>query len=259
MHKDRVAQLIQYALACAERDSGDSELGSIHLLKYVYIADLAHADGHSGQTYTGAVWRFHRFGPWAREVHEIIPHAAKQIGAEPVHRESAYDDSDYVRWRLEDESVVDRIERHLPFEVARRVRLAVKTHGRDTASLLDYVYRTRPMLKAAPREELDFSAQARSNPVSHEPSRPSLTHKEKKRRKQKLFDLRSRFRARAHERRRESRLVSPPTSPRFDEVYEKGSEWIETLAGKSEVAEHGVLRISDEIWHSDGRTEPDIP
>ena len=44
MDRDRVDLLIQYALAVAgQNDFGERELGPIHLLKYVYLGDLAHA------------------------------------------------------------------------------------------------------------------------------------------------------------------------------------------------------------------------
>ena len=52
--------LLKYALAVAGQEKpGNRELGAIHLVKYVYLADLAYADRHRGDTLTAVAWRFH--------------------------------------------------------------------------------------------------------------------------------------------------------------------------------------------------------
>ncbi len=55
MDQDRIDHVIQLALLVAGRedDPFDRELGPIHLIKYVYLADLAYAERHGGETYTG--------------------------------------------------------------------------------------------------------------------------------------------------------------------------------------------------------------
>ena len=60
MDQTRVAALLEFALATAAReDLGERELGEIHLLKMVYLADLAYAKTHQGQTLTKVPWVFH--------------------------------------------------------------------------------------------------------------------------------------------------------------------------------------------------------
>ncbi len=75
--------LLQYVLAiAAENDEYfDRQLGPIHLIKYVYLADLAYAQQHGGQPFTEVAWRFHKFGPWSAEIFNRIEPALSEIGA----------------------------------------------------------------------------------------------------------------------------------------------------------------------------------
>ena len=52
----RLDRLFQYALAIAAQadDFRQRELGPIHLLKYAYLADLAHAERTTARPYSGA-------------------------------------------------------------------------------------------------------------------------------------------------------------------------------------------------------------
>lgn len=76
--------MIQYALLVAgcEDDVFDRELGPIHLIKYVYLADLAHAERNDGQTFSGVRWQFFHYGPWTQEVYVRIQPALRAIDAE---------------------------------------------------------------------------------------------------------------------------------------------------------------------------------
>ena len=89
---DRVDLMIQYALAVANEadDYRDRELGPIHLLKYIYLGDLAFARENQGTTFSGSPWKFHKFGPWAQELHAHIQSAATRIGAQERHFASQY-------------------------------------------------------------------------------------------------------------------------------------------------------------------------
>ena len=70
----RVDLLLQYTLLVSgEQDEFlDRQLGPIHLVKYVYLADLFHAKRNNGVTFTGIEWKFYKFGPWSQAVHERI-------------------------------------------------------------------------------------------------------------------------------------------------------------------------------------------
>ena len=62
--------LLQYALLVAgeEDEHTDRQLGPIHLIKYVYLSDLAFAERNDGKTFTGVNWQFYKFGPWSQAV-----------------------------------------------------------------------------------------------------------------------------------------------------------------------------------------------
>ena len=79
----KIDKVIQFALALAgqEDDFKDRSLGPIHLVKYVYLADLIYAE-RKGDTFTGVEWKFHNFGPWSLEVFSRIDPALAAIGAE---------------------------------------------------------------------------------------------------------------------------------------------------------------------------------
>jgi hypothetical protein len=57
MDQDRIDHVIQLAVLVAGRedDPFDRELGPIHLIKYVYLADLAHAERHGGRRTRGSL------------------------------------------------------------------------------------------------------------------------------------------------------------------------------------------------------------
>lgn len=56
----KIDTVIQYALAVAAEAENyrDRELGPIHLIKFVYLGDLA-SSTESGTSFTGVKWRFH--------------------------------------------------------------------------------------------------------------------------------------------------------------------------------------------------------
>ena len=62
-------------------------------------------------------------------------------------------ENDIVRYRLEppEEDQMREFERALPVAVWSRVRHSVREFGKDTQTLLSFVYRTGPMLRAARR------------------------------------------------------------------------------------------------------------
>jgi hypothetical protein len=258
-----VDSLLQFILAvAAEQDDVRSrELGPIHLLKYVYLADLAHAERREGQTYTGARWQFHHFGPWALEVFQRIEPAMHAIGAEQKTIPSRYVD-DAIRYSLHPADVEEirrRAERELPADVQFRLGRAIHEHGPDTASLLRAVYLTPPMLTAAPEEWLDFSV-AREPRTEYEVPVPDeqLSRTQKKKRQQLLNDLRAEVQARLAAKSHAAGTLA--RAPRYDEVFAEGVEWLDSLAGEP-VSEktQGKLEVDDSVWKSETRRGPDVP
>ncbi|AGW13800.1 hypothetical protein [Megalodesulfovibrio gigas] len=257
----RVDTIIQYALTIAsEQDEyRDRELGSIHLIKYLYLADLDYAAMHGGETYTGIPWVFFRFGPWAAEIQERIPVAARAMGAERrTFQTDAY--GELERYFAPCHAPRAGLERKLDVIVATSVAHKVKKFGADTDSLLQHVYGTEPLLRAAPREPLDFTLAAR--PLSDQEQKAAqiktMTPKQAKKLEAWKKEGRARFqRCLAEKKARESKRITPPP-PRFDDVYFAGLAALDEQAGESVPSGGMTCSISPDVWKSPARYDPDL-
>ena len=150
------------------------------------------------------------------------------------------------------------MESKLPFSVASVVRQGVRTYGNDTTALLHEVYRTVPMLQAAPEEMLDFHMalpEDRAHPHENESSIPPLPRLSKT----KIKNLKALVKRRLEEKRQAKEPCPPDPAPRYDEVFAKGQEWLDSLAGESVQPSRGVLYFADTVWKSPARREPEIP
>ena len=165
----RVDLLVKFILTAAgQEDPGHRELGPIHLIKYVYLSDLIFAEKHGGETFTGVPWRFHHFGPWAPEVYRRIEPVITEVGARVRQIPSSKAEEDLIRYSLVDESLFNQLEPELPFILAVALKGMIHRFGDDTTSLLHHVYRTPPMLGAAPGEPLSFKSK------THEEEQPQV-------------------------------------------------------------------------------------
>ena len=138
---------------------------------------------------------------------------------------------------------------------------SVREFGNDTQSLLGFVYRTRPMLRAAPGENLDFNAVVAE--VGPQPGRvgepeAQYTKKAEKRRRVALEELRSRIQQRLRERLGRVTVAANP-APRYDEVSRRANASSEDIAGEALADGEIEGRLSDDIWHSRGRAETELP
>jgi hypothetical protein len=262
MDTSRIDKIIQYSLLVAgdEDDIFDRQLGPIHLIKYVYLADLEYAAMHDGETFTGAQWQFYKFGPWSQEVNSRIEPALLYINADKKTFPSDYEDRDeWVRWTATDDSFKKELERELPLVVKSTIRRDVHRFGKATPELLSYVYSTKPMLCAAPREFLDFSIlKTPAKDLPYEQSNgETLSFKKLKILKKNLRSLRNQNAERLSAKRK-NRLVAPPIPPRYDEVYFEGLKWLDSLAGEK-IQEGGKdVVFSDSIWKSPSRCGDDF-
>jgi hypothetical protein len=258
----RVDLLLQFivAVAAEQDDFRDRELGPIHLLKYVYLADVAFAERHGGETYTGAAWQFHHFGPWSLQVFNRIEPALNVVGIEPKRIPSRFSD-DAVRYSLRPSDAAQirgRAERELPSAVQFPVSHAIHEFGSDTGSLLRSVYLTAPMLNASPEEQLDFATIVRETPIAYSPSaETALSKSQKKSRQRRLAEVRAEVQARLASREQATGVGQP--APRYDEVFSAGVQWLDSLAGEAVPEREGRLSVADDVWKSEMRREPDIP
>ena len=279
MNAPRVDLLLQFALVAAgqEDEQRDRRLGPIQLVKYAYLGDLAYAEAHQGETFTGAAWQFHHFGPWDAEVFGRIEPALAAIGTIKERLPGAIY-GDFERYTLQDEHLLDGLSTKLPGEVAGAIRRAVHEHGSDTASLLRDVYQTRPMLTAAPGEALVFEKPSRGASFSTvddselaslcassarvaEPQEVWTTVPLRLREQRRTLRKRKQMALRLREAVRQ-RLAGPqaPTqaavpAPRYDDVFFDGVAWLDHQAGEPVPATSGELEFSHSIWKSRGRSD----
>lgn len=263
---ERIDRLIQFALLTAgqEDEYVDRWLGPIHLVKYVYLADLAHARTNEGKTYTGIPWKFHNYGPWDYPCFERIEPALAAINAEKKVISSQQFEDDYNRWCIKDSQLHDELQQKLPIGVAGAITKFVHQFGTDTNGLLHYVYKTLPMINAAPGETLDFTKELEAikpPPSDKEDDTCKLTARQMKKRKAALKDIKSGLRAMLDKRRKEktSRPAEPAFSlPRYDEVFLQGLEDLDRMAGSA--PEEGTYKVifSDDVWKSKSRFDPEL-
>ncbi|MBW2428177.1 MAG: hypothetical protein JRF56_04405 [Deltaproteobacteria bacterium] len=258
---EKIDLLLQYALVVAGQGSGwDRELGMIHLIKYVYLADLEYAEKHNGQLYTGIPWRFYHFGPWAEKVYLRIEPALMAIGAEKRIIPNPSDEKDVIRWIKSDDRLFDTLGNQLDLIVMGCIQKNVRRFGSDTTALLDFVYRTRPMVTAAPGEFLDFNI-LKSETISEEQIQARLAVKEltvrqKKKRKSALMDLKKRINARLDEKKNRPIAYSAP--PRYDEIFFNGIKWLNSSSEEPLDSGEYTAIISDKMWKSKARYDPDL-
>ena len=247
--------LLQYVLlvAGAKDKQIDRQLGPIHLIKYVYLADLAYARRNQGKTFTSAHWQFDKFGPWSQELRERIEPAFLVIGADKKISPSKYED-DGIRWSVRNERLLQEREWKLPADITLYLKRYVDRFGQDAPSLLDHVYSTKPMLSAAPNEYLDFSLAVEDTPSAEPESRQLrmdiLSEKKKKKLKERRHALQEKQKSR---KPKALRLVQLVKNPRYDEVYEAGIAWLDDLAGQPLTPGEKAAEFSDEVWQSSTR------
>ena len=256
MNKQRIHNIIQYTLLMAgqEDDFFDRDLGPIHFIKYVYLADLNYATYNKGETYTGTPWKFHNFGPWSNDVNDCIQPALDEIGADCKILPSQYEDGDdYKRWSISDDRLLEELGVKLPITVSGAVASLVHKFKKDTPSLLDHVYKTEPMLKAAPGEFLDFSSTAKpiKEKVEGKPKWDGLTIKKQKKFQQALKAIRKKKQARKVSKRKG--FIPSPLPDLHDDVYFNGLDWVDRLAGNNVIPGNYKANFSDSVWHSKTR------
>ena len=255
MHESRVETLIEFILLAAGRqDSFESrELGPIHVLKYLYLADLAYARA-KGEPFAGISWRFHHYGPWAQEAFALIAPTAARIGARERRVSSPRFADDIIRWSVTDDARFDVLERDLPVSITSAIRRQIRDHGNDTSGLLHYVYRTPPMLRAAPEEALSFSDLGET-PMPPPAPVVSLTARQEKKRHEAMQALRDVVRAKLAAGTPKAAAPLPP--PRYDDVFEEGTSWLDDQAVASPIVE-GESQFDEEGWKGKGRSDPGV-
>jgi hypothetical protein len=270
METKKVDQILQYTLALAaqEDDIYDRQLGPIHLIKYVYLADLAYATVNNGQTYTGVNWQFYHYGPWAETVWNQLDPALSEICATQRTKESPTYDKDIKRWYLDQndaDEILNRLAKQIPPAITMSLKRDVHKFTKDTTTLLHHVYLTKPMLRTRPHDFLDFSNLEQPARSATSKSVPGIEQVElSKKRQKKIQEERNALRKRIQEKLEQKKLArqsrQPSTClPRYDDVFFNGLKWLDSLAGEDIGEFKAEVRIDDSVWSLPGRDETDVP
>jgi hypothetical protein len=243
------------AVAGQDEDWKRCELGPIHIIKYLYLADMYYAQQSDGDTYTGINWIFYHFGPWNLELYrEAIPKATKNIGAIKRTFPSKYT-NDGVRWSIKNVSP-DQVTTHLPIKIYPALSRDIRKFNADTYDLLHHVYSTPPMTNARPGEKLQFrSIVPSSKEDTVETNLNKLTVREKKKKKERLLKIREKI---AQRKKKKKTIV--PTPPRYDEVFFNGVMELNNDLSLEEIEDQkGVLQVSQSAWSGNWRKDCDLP
>lgn len=239
MNVEKLDLVIQYALACAREneDWKDRSLCTTELIKYVYLADLAHAE-RQGETFTGVPWRFHHFGPWAAEVADRLVPATRAVNGETQEFET--DTGRGCRFKIVDGGLKEHLERKLPPHVATAIRKHVRSFGSQARNdLLHLVYGTPPMTSAAPGEFLVFGKRP---PRPAVPDEQTVSARKLKKLKAALETARARRAART--KRKMVRVDPPPVDEQF-------AAFLEEISGGAvpefELSSHGVATLEGSV------------
>ena len=259
LNYNRLDLLLQYIIAVAgQNDPYDRELGMIHLIKYAYLADLTYASQHNGETFTGLPWKFHHFGPWSVECFQRIEPALTSIGAtQRTIKSEKY--NDFVRWFVDDDDLFDSIGNQMDLTVMGAVQEYIRMFGTDTYGLLDFVYKTKPMLAAAPGELLDFKV-AVSVKKTFENDEPEveLTVRQKKLHRQKFQAFKEKLNKQLEQQVKNNRSRTCQLPPRYDDVFFEGLAQLDAAAGNLPVEGEYIATFGEEIWKSKARHDPEL-
>lgn len=258
MNTQKLYDLIGFILAESNQDEDwrCRELGPIHIIKYVYLADMYYAVKNNGNTFTGINWEFYHFGPWNLDLYREIPDVVKGIGGNIRTFESQYD-KDGVRFSLKGDYLADYSNK-MPSSILFLLRRDIHNFGSATNDLLHYVYTTPPMTNATPGEQLVFTHDIFLKKKSLKAEGvTNLTVREKKNRKKRIECIREKI-AKKHEEKKKKRIK--PTPPRYDEVFFHGTMELEQEFEKLQIKDHkGVLQVNQNAWTGEWRKSRDLP
>lgn len=128
------------------------------LVKYVYLLDCLYAEGHNGETASGARWHLNHYGPFAVDLVEAIDTFESQGVIQS--NDGAVGNKDYQLYRLPEHMRGQRLsEFGLSAPQEHRFTSLLKKVANDLGKLLDHVYfETSPMAEARKVGDLlDFS------------------------------------------------------------------------------------------------------
>ena len=250
--------ILQFSLLTAgeEDDWKEQNLSRIHLIKYAYLADLIYSESNNGDSFTGIDWQFYKFGPWSNVVNSQIDQSMSAIRAERKTFESDYSDEDRVSWCKRDSKKLRDLQDKLPIVVTGRLKKYVHKYTNDTASLLHFVYSTEPMLRTKPHDKILFVSKKKVQVKSDAKEFidfDSLSIKNKKKFliKKEEYQLKKDL---ILQKKRNAKQKSTHPIEMEPELLQKGTRWLDELAGPKIIEGNHSLKFDDSVWQSISRT-----
>lgn len=221
---------------------------------------MEYAQYNNGITYTSLQWKFYHFGPWCNDVYLRIEPALEAVGANKRIVEWK-NNGESTKWSVIDDGLYDRLESELPLVITTCIQKFVHRFNTITEDLLDFVYKTFPMLRAKPGDVLDFNIpdyikknKEYSNVILNKPD--ELSVKQKKKKKQAIDVLKKKIKEKLEAKKKEPKLRF--SSPLYDDIYFEGLKTLDSLAGEEIKTFSGIVSFSDDIWKSKARFDPDV-
>lgn len=238
-------------------------MGPIHFIKYIYLTDLFHAEHNQGGSFTDTTWRFHHYGPWDVTLYDHLENGLYALGATKNTIPPQYGVDDCIRWIIGDrEKTVECASQELCAEYAHYIDSQVKIFGNSTPKLLDYVYKTPPMLKAAPDELLSFEPTGffiKKHSHITENTSNKRTDDEERKYQIWLADAQKFLAEKADEIRRNRQPPRPIPPPRYDKVFFDGMMAMDEPEIPMLPIGQYTVTIDDSIWKSKARNDCEIP
>ena len=211
---EQILKLVRFIVGTA-RECEFSRLSTIHIVKYLYMADFFNAKSE-GRTLTSWKWKFWDFGPWAIDSYHAVNNAASKGFISSEARESKYhnldESNEYHLFYCDQNNLTDDELETLGREVLPNIRTRIaiqgiiKKYGNKTNSLLHYIYSTEPLMGKKRGDFLSFEGLA----WPKESAAPTIPMGKKKLKKAKEIIKRI--------KERRPPIYSPPPG-KFDDVY----------------------------------------
>lgn len=145
------------------KQGGMGKVTRTALIKYLYLLDFWMAEEAEGNTFTGAEWRFHHFGPYSNALAADLDWLSTQPSVEK--EDVIGKDKDYFLYSLGEWAKAQTFEvLGLPIDVRLRLTEAMKRYSGDLNGLLNFIYfKTAPMQGATPGSILSFAGLRKLN------------------------------------------------------------------------------------------------
>ena len=124
---------------------------------------------------------------------------------------------------------------------------------------MDFVYKTEPMLNAAPEDLLDFKhALITDARAKNEESQIELTARKQKILRQKISEFKVQLNKRLDDKIKSHKATNCPLPPRYDDVFSEGLAKLDEAAGTCPSEGEYLATFTDDVWKSRARHDPEI-